>query len=310
LLKGKVDDASLKKQVSLILKATELTNNQNIFIGSTKVFYRNEILNKLEEKRDVQLLKYAVMLQATVRRCLARWELKKLKKIKADSERAIEQGDFDSLQLVFKYAENEDLLSYIPQSTKDWFSYLGEEKRILELLKQASVSRDANQLDAALQQSEKLGIAAKSKKPTALQVIQQARELHSLLGKVRELRDNLLAAIQAEDLSLLKKSLDAFLPIANIFPENDELLKQARELTRELEEEEKPFIALRDVCGKSSEEVLNLEKVETVKMLIPDCEKVLRLTPDRAECLKNAKKSLLKTFRDPLEVSFCPLTFL
>jgi len=73
-----VKNAKLQAQ-SILDEVKDIIKIDNIQIGKTKVFYRNEAMLELEELRSQKMLRFCVLLQALIRKLLAKKRAKKLK---------------------------------------------------------------------------------------------------------------------------------------------------------------------------------------------------------------------------------------
>lgn len=294
-----------QKQAQIIINAVNLSGSSSLHVGKTKIFYRNDVLTKLEELRDIQLRKYAVMFESLVRRHFAKLELQKLKKVNRDGQKAITDGDLAALEMVFKYAENERIFDFIPKTMKDCLVYLGEEKRVIELLKKAISQKDTNLLDASLHQAEKIELERKTCKPTALQVLQEAKKCRETIHKARALRGKIQAAIHSESLEGLQVLLEEVKNSGNLLGESDDAVVKAQKLCKQLEEELRLFENLSTLEKRYNDTEIKAEQAQELQKAIIPCERIKssRLTPSRSEMISVGKRMVIRAFREPLDVS-------
>jgi myosin-7 len=296
--------AAARQKVDLVLSSTKLENDPNICLGKSKVFYRSEVMKNLEKLRDNQYLKSAIRLQSVIRSSLARWTLKKLRKIRVESLKAIKEGDLNSLQSIVKFAEESKLYSKIQNEILKDLEYLVEEGKIVTLLENAIQISDINQLEAGIQQAEKLMLPEKTKSSKTKKVIGDAIQLKESILKLKDFKNKLNIAVQSSNISDIKQLLDILGKFdSKKLADFKELIHTAQSIVSDFEAQQKPFDNLQSFMQGIKDRLFEVNEIRNVMGLISDCEKISKMNPIRVEQVTQARTLMLKSARAPLEVN-------
>jgi len=268
--------------------------------GKTKIFMRTQIFNALEEKREVVLGSSAKKMQKVGRGFVARRRYKKLKVVLDGIKEASKSRSLEKLEAAFlRVGELPHQGRHLPavKEARTLLNRLQEERRALNALKAAVVSRDLVHLGSLIAAATELGLGDHPEVKSAI----------ALKTTIEAEKAALVALKQAMDAKDIAK-LDAAIATATKLPglASSDDLKNANLLATRLKLEKNTIEALQKaIAGKKTSDIEKALDVMVNELglrdhpLVKEGEKVAQKeakmnqerSRDTAKCLKNLEEA-------------------
>jgi myosin heavy subunit len=267
------DSKDTSKRCKMILEDIKLMNHKDVQVGFSKVFFRSSILNVLETQREKSMMEFTLMLQCVARGIIAKKIYRRMREVLNRAKRTIASGDAKQMEESINYAKSMRVQIFILKQLEVAHQQAKEEERISKLLEEAINLKEAEYLDAAIEQVNKIV----PKKETTKKLVSEAKKTRENLVSHERVRKQLKNAMLEENLDMLKKAVSEAKSVG--FPAN--LLREPQELLTRLDKEEHVFKNI--LAAIKDDDVAHVEK-------LIEQTKGSNLNDDRTRVLKKARE--------------------